>query len=60
MARGECTTQYESMASYNTNYIVFDLIDFFWLWLKSDHNTDLKKQSLCLWKMLYWHKISLV
>ena len=29
MACGECTTKYESMASYNTNCIVPDLIDYF-------------------------------
>ena len=27
-ARSECTTQYENKASYNTDYIVLDLIDF--------------------------------
>ena len=28
-ARGECTTKYENKASYNANYIIPDLTDFF-------------------------------
>ena len=28
-ARSECTIKHENKASYNTNYIVPDLIDFF-------------------------------
>ena len=28
-ARSECTTKHENNASYNTDYIVPDLIDFF-------------------------------
>ena len=28
-ARSECTTKYENKASYKTDYIVPDLIDFF-------------------------------
>ena len=28
-ARSECTTKHENKASYNTDYIVPDLIDFF-------------------------------
>ena len=28
-ARSECTTKYENKASYNANYIIPDLTDFF-------------------------------
>ena len=28
-ARSECTKKHENKASYNTDYIVFDLFDFF-------------------------------
>ena len=33
--RGESTTKYEKIGSYNADYIVLDFIDFFWPWLKS-------------------------
>ena len=39
-ARSECTAKYKNKVSYNTDYIVPDLIDFFWRWLKSDQNAD--------------------
>ena len=29
-ARSECTAKHENKASYNTDYIVFDLINFLW------------------------------
>ena len=43
MTRSECTAKQENKASYNTKYIVLDLIDFFgdnW----RDQNADWKKK----------------
>ena len=53
-ARSECTVQYENLASYNTDSIVTDVIDFFgddWkairkliekinFYIYENHNTD--------------------
>ena len=39
----ECTVKHKNNARYNTDYIVPDLIDFFWRWLKNDQKADWKK-----------------
>ena len=44
MACSECRAKHENKASYNTDYIVPDMIDFFWRWLKSDQNADWKNK----------------
>ena len=46
--RGECTAKHKSKASYNTDYIFPDLIEFIWRWLKSDQNADWKNKYLYL------------
>ena len=59
-ARSECTAKQENKASYNTYYIVPDLIDFFgddWKEIK----TQIEKRSIynCK-KILYWLKIGVL
>ena len=39
-AHSECKSKHKIKASYNRDYIVPDLIDFLWQWLKRDHNTN--------------------
>ena len=50
-ARSECTAKQENKASYNTYYIVPDLIDFF--------GDDWKKIQTQTEKILYWLKLGL-
>ena len=57
-AHREHTTKHGNKASYNTDYVFPDLIDFFFWRLKRDQNTDWKKEYLYLWKILYWIKIT--
>ena len=47
-ARSECTAKHKNKGSYNIDYIVPDLIEFLWQWLKSDQNADWKKKYLYL------------
>ena len=59
-ARSECTAKQENKASYNTYYIVPDLIDFFgddWKEIK----TQIEKRNIhnCK-KILHWLKICLL
>ena len=59
-ARSECTTKHEKKTSYNTGYIVPDLIDFFgddWKEIK----TQIEKRNIhnCK-KILHWLKICLL
>ena len=44
-AFSECTAKHESKASFNTNFIVPDLIDTFWRFLKRSESR-LKKEIL--------------
>ena len=44
MARNQCTTKRENMASYNTDYTVPDLIDFFEDDWEGDQTADWKKK----------------
>ena len=56
--RSECATRHENKASYNTDYIVPDLIDFFgddWKVIRTQ--IARKKKYLYLLKKLYWLKI---
>ena len=55
-ARGECTMKYENMASYNTHYIVPDLIDLIGSWLKSDQKTGSQKQGFHGYEKCYTDK----
>ena len=55
-ARSQCTAKQENKASYNTYYIVSDLIDFFgddWIEIKTQ--TDKRIVLNC---KKYWLKIS--
>ena len=58
-ARSECSAKQENKASYNTYYIIPDLIDFFvddWKEIKTQ--TEKRSTHNCK-KVLYWLKIGL-
>ena len=44
--RSEGTEKHQNKASYNIDYIVPNLIDFFVRWLKRDQNAHWKKKCL--------------
>ena len=48
-ASSECTTKHENKASYNTDYIVLDLIDFFGYDCK-ETRMQIEKRNICICK----------